>query len=176
MLQWAGGIGSGRSRTASAPDLFHFLINLVPIAATGQLLPSPGSTGSSRVKSQLGVASALCADFEPEARQHKAARSHSVAPSRTISSFILSSSPFCRADFSRQSLLATAEAKRRRVKACQTTFQARTLGRPSRRHYYILCVTFQNAQPMVFCFCGGHHRRQPIRPDQSGQSAIRNGS
>jgi len=162
MLHKAGGIGTGRSRTASAPDPLHFPINLVSIAATGQLLPSASPTRSNRVKLKFGVVSTQRADFEPETRHHKSSATHPVAPSRTQShhfslyplAFSLFSNPACRAGLSRQSLLAATNAKRTRVKASQsqskpvkvgqTIFRAWTFGRASRHNYHILRVAMHN--------------------------------
>ena len=43
MLLMAGGIGTGRSRKAPAPEPFHLPINLLAIATIGQLLPCTSS-------------------------------------------------------------------------------------------------------------------------------------
>ena len=181
MLHKAGGIGTGRSRTASAPDPLHFPINLVSIAATGQLLPSASPTRSNRVKLKFGVVSTQRADFEPETRHHKSSATHPVAPSRTQShhfslyplAFSLFSNPACRAGLSRQSLLAATNAKRTRVKASQSQSKSvkpfSELGRlvelPATTTIY--CVSpCTIPQPMVFFPCDGH--------DGAHLSAIRN--
>ena len=88
MVQKAGGIGTGRSRKASALEPRHFPSHLITIAAIRQFLPSAGLILSSLAKPQLVVASAFRADFEPEAQHYKSGRSHPshpVAPSQTQS-------------------------------------------------------------------------------------------
>lgn len=173
----AGGIGTGRSRTASAADPFHFPVKLVPIAVTRQLLPSDTPTRRCRTK---------ISPFSLGPHSHRAAllprasapvlpvqqredlwplsfsllsnpvapsrtQSHPVAPGQTNLAFSLCPLAFSQIQIAAPACRAGALRRRKRAESGSKPVKA---GQSRSNHFQSLDVgqVFQLSPPYIVCY------------------------